>query len=355
MYWIGLQPGDVHLNISSPGWAKHAWSIVLRAVERRGDGPRRQPGRASTRPALLDAMAARRRRPRSARRRRSGACSSRQDLARLARPAVPARGGRRRRAAEPRGDRPGPRGLGPDHPRRLRPDRDHRCRSATPRASRSSRARWAAPLPGYDVVLLDPVDRARHAPTRARSASPDGPAAPGRPDGRLPRRRRAQRRGACAAATTTPATWPPATTDGYITYVGRTDDVFKASDYRISPFELESVLIEHPAVAEAAVVPSPDPTRLAVPEGLRRAGRRARAGRRDRGATSCATAASTWRRTSGSAGSSSPSCPRPSRARSAGSSCAGARTGRTAPGRTPPPERSDREFWESDFPATTLE
>ncbi len=54
--------------------------------------------------------------------------------------------------------------------------------------------------------------------------------------------------------------------DGYITYVGRTDDVFKASDYRISPFELESVLIEHDAVVEAAVVPSPDPVRLAVPK-----------------------------------------------------------------------------------------
>jgi acetyl-CoA synthetase len=54
--------------------------------------------------------------------------------------------------------------------------------------------------------------------------------------------------------------------DGYITYIGRTDDVFKASDYRISPFELESVLIEHEAVAEAAVVPSPDPLRLAVPK-----------------------------------------------------------------------------------------
>jgi acetyl-CoA synthetase len=54
--------------------------------------------------------------------------------------------------------------------------------------------------------------------------------------------------------------------DGYITYVGRTDDVFKASDYRISPFELESVLIEHEAVVEAAVVPSPDPVRLAVPK-----------------------------------------------------------------------------------------
>jgi len=54
--------------------------------------------------------------------------------------------------------------------------------------------------------------------------------------------------------------------DGYITYVGRTDDVFKASDYKVSPFELESVLIEHPAVAEAAIVPAPDPIRLAVPK-----------------------------------------------------------------------------------------
>ena len=56
--------------------------------------------------------------------------------------------------------------------------------------------------------------------------------------------------------------------DGYITYVGRSDDVFKASDYRISPFELESVLIEHASVAEAAVVPSPDPLRLAVPKAV---------------------------------------------------------------------------------------
>jgi len=53
---------------------------------------------------------------------------------------------------------------------------------------------------------------------------------------------------------------------GYLTYVGRMDDVFKSSDYRISPFELESVLIEHVAVAEAAVVPSPDPLRFSVPK-----------------------------------------------------------------------------------------
>ena len=54
--------------------------------------------------------------------------------------------------------------------------------------------------------------------------------------------------------------------DGYYTYVGRADDVFKASDYRISPFELESAMIEHTAVAEAAVVPAPDPMRMAVPK-----------------------------------------------------------------------------------------
>jgi acetyl-CoA synthetase len=54
--------------------------------------------------------------------------------------------------------------------------------------------------------------------------------------------------------------------DGYLVYVGRSDDVFKSSDYRLSPFELESVLIEHEAIAEAAVVPSPDPLRLSVPK-----------------------------------------------------------------------------------------
>lgn len=54
--------------------------------------------------------------------------------------------------------------------------------------------------------------------------------------------------------------------NGIYTYVGRADDVFKASDYKLSPFELESAIIEHPAVSEAAVVPSPDPIRLSVPK-----------------------------------------------------------------------------------------
>lgn len=49
--------------------------------------------------------------------------------------------------------------------------------------------------------------------------------------------------------------------DGYIWYVGRTDDIIKSSGYRIGPFEIESVLIEHPAVLECAVTGAPDPIR----------------------------------------------------------------------------------------------
>uniref|UniRef100_A0A8V5GZW4 medium-chain acyl-CoA ligase n=1 Tax=Melopsittacus undulatus TaxID=13146 RepID=A0A8V5GZW4_MELUD len=49
--------------------------------------------------------------------------------------------------------------------------------------------------------------------------------------------------------------------DGYIWFMGRSDDVIISSGYRIGPFEIESALIEHPAVAESAVVSSPDPIR----------------------------------------------------------------------------------------------
>ena len=49
--------------------------------------------------------------------------------------------------------------------------------------------------------------------------------------------------------------------DGYFWFVGRADDVIISAGYRIGPFEVESALIEHPAVAESAVVASPDPVR----------------------------------------------------------------------------------------------
>jgi acetyl-CoA synthetase len=126
------------------------------------------------------------------------------------------------------------------------------------------------PLPGYDVVLVDPVSGRVH---------PDGPAdgelclrldppGLGRPLGLMVGYRDDEERTAEAMRGGVYHTGDVASrdADGYVTYVGRADDVFKASDYRISPFELESVLVEHPAVAEAAVVPSPDPLRLAVPK-----------------------------------------------------------------------------------------
>lgn len=51
---------------------------------------------------------------------------------------------------------------------------------------------------------------------------------------------------------------------GVLTFVGRTDDIFKSSDFKVSPFEVESALLEHELVAEAAVVGAPDETRLNV-------------------------------------------------------------------------------------------
>jgi len=52
--------------------------------------------------------------------------------------------------------------------------------------------------------------------------------------------------------------------DGYLWYQGRADDVFKAAGYRIGPSEVENCLVKHPAVANAAVVPKPDPERGAL-------------------------------------------------------------------------------------------
>ncbi|PMZ30227.1 AMP-binding protein, partial [Pseudomonas sp. GW247-3R2A] len=52
--------------------------------------------------------------------------------------------------------------------------------------------------------------------------------------------------------------WNP---DGSISFVGRSDDVITTSGYRVGPFDVESALIEHPSVIEAAVVGKPDPER----------------------------------------------------------------------------------------------
>ena len=153
-------------------------------------------------------------------------------------------------------------GLGPDHPRRLRPDRDHRADRQLAGADGQARLDGpaAAGLPMRAArprrpASADEGEICLRAATRAR-----------RPDGRATQATPTKTAEAMRDGFYHTGDVAARDADGYITYVGRADDVFKASDYRISPFELESVLIEHPAVAEAAVVPSPDPMRLAVPK-----------------------------------------------------------------------------------------
>jgi acetyl-CoA synthetase len=262
MFWIGLQPGDVHLNISSPGWAKHAWSNVFAPWNAEATVLIVNQARFAAQP-LLEAM------ERTA---VTTFCAPptvwrmlvQEDLAswrdRLSLRDVVG-------AGEP---------LNPEVIERVRAAwgltiRDGYGQTETtaqignPPGLPLKPGSMGRPLPGYDVVLLDPVTGEERDEGEI-CLRLDGPL--GRPVGLMvgyagnhDLNDDAMRSGAYHTGDVASRD-----ADGYITYVGRADDVFKASDYRISPFELESVLIEHPAVAEAAVVPSPDPVRLSVPK-----------------------------------------------------------------------------------------
>ena len=257
MYWLGLKPGDVHLNLSSPGWAKHAWSnffapwlaeatVAIFNYER------------FDATALLDVIATR------------GVTTF------CAPPTV----WRMLIQADLASVRTGLREVvGAGEP--LNPEVIEQVKKAwgltlrdgygqtettasignTPGAALKPGS-MGRPLPGYSVVLVDPLTS-----EPAEEGEICLPLAD-RPLGLMVGYRDDAERNAEAMSGGYYHTGDVASrdADGYITSVGRTDDVFKASDYRISPFELESVLIEHEAVAEAAVVPFPDPVRLAVPK-----------------------------------------------------------------------------------------
>jgi acetyl-CoA synthetase len=120
------------------------------------------------------------------------------------------------------------------------------------------------PMPGYRIVLLDADDREADEGELAVALGPDRPT--GLMAGYAGDDEKTQAALGGAYYRTSDVARRDA--DGYLWYVGRADDVFKASDYRISPFELESALLEHAQVAEAAVVPSPDPIKLAVPKAV---------------------------------------------------------------------------------------
>jgi acetyl-CoA synthetase len=258
MYWVGIQPGDVHLNLSSPGWAKHAWSNVF-APWNAGATILVLNYQRFSAPTLLSALGECR---------VSTFCAPptvwrmliQSDLATASISAL--------RECVAAGEP-----LNPEVIEQVRKAWGITVRDGFGQTETTAQVgntpgqqvrpgSMGRPLPGYQVALVDPVS--------------------GKPglDGEICLDLRRRPLGLMTGYLDDPAltaaamrdgyyhTGDVATSDedGYITYVGRTDDVFKAADYRISPFELESVLIEHEAVAEAAVVPSPDPVRLAVPK-----------------------------------------------------------------------------------------
>jgi acetyl-CoA synthetase len=256
MYWIGLQPADLHLNISSPGWAKHAWSCFF-APWNAGATVVIYNYRRFDPAALLDVM------------KRVGVTTfcAPPTVWRMIMRSSPGPQQLRLRECVAAGEPLNPEVISQISKGWGITVRDGFGQTETtaqignPPGQPVKPGSMGRPLPGYVVTLVD---------RRTGLAGDDGelclelarrPAGlmTGYLDGEL-------NDAAMAGGFYHTGDLASRDEDGYITYVGRSDDVFKASDYRISPFELESVLIEHPAVAEAAVVPSPDPVRLAVPK-----------------------------------------------------------------------------------------
>jgi acetyl-CoA synthetase len=258
MYWIGIRPGDVHLNISSPGWAKHAWSNLFAPWNAQATILILNQSRFNAQgllAALGDCGVTTFCAPPTVWRMLIQADLSAADVSAL-RECVA--------AGEP---------LNPEVIDQVSKawgitvrdgfgQTETTAQVGNPPGQLVKAGSMGRPLPGYPVVLVDPVTGE---PGRDGEICLD---LARRPLGLMTGYQDDAEREAEAMRGGYYHTGDVATSDddGYITYVGRTDDVFKASDYRISPFELESVLIEHAAVAEAAVVPSPDPLRLAVPK-----------------------------------------------------------------------------------------
>ncbi len=256
MYWLGLQPGDVHLNISSPGWAKHAWSCffspwnagatifianqprfdaksLLATVARCGVTTLCAPPtvwRLFIQEQLAGYKVALRE-----------VCGAGEPLNPEVIDQVKAAWGLTIRDGYGQTETTALAGNSPGQPVKV--------------------GSMGRPMPGYKVRIADADGNLAKEGEVRLVLGADRPAGlmlgyqgddgvPQGADGDV------YRTGDVVFLDD----------DGYLTFVGRSDDVFKSSDYRISPFELESVLLEHELVAEAAVVPTPDPIRLALPK-----------------------------------------------------------------------------------------
>ena len=257
MYWIGLRPGDVHWNISSPGWAKHAWSSLFApwnagATVYVYNQPRFEAK------AVLDALV------------RDGVTSL------CAPPTVwralilqtltdyPVKLREIVGAGEP---------LNPEVIDRVRSawgitirdgygQTETACIIGNSPGQAIKPGSMGRPMPGYRVTLLGEDG------TSGETGEINIDLGPARPAALMAGyvEDAEQTRTKLGGDYYPTADIASRDGEGYYWYIGRNDDVFKSSDYRISPFELESLLLEHDAVAEAAVIPSPDALRLAVPK-----------------------------------------------------------------------------------------
>ncbi|RIJ70347.1 AMP-dependent synthetase [Nakamurella silvestris] len=256
-YWIGLRPGDVHLNISSPGWAKHAWSCFFAPWIAEATIFVYNYGRFDA-PALLDQI----------RRAEVTTFCAPPTVWRMLINADLSGGPGSLREVVAAGEPLNPEVIDQVQQKWSLTIRDGFGQTETTASIANTPGAplkpgsMGRPLPGCPVVLVDPLTGE---PAEEGEICLDLSAAPLT---LMTGYQSDPERNAEAMAGGYYHTGDVASrdTDGYITYIGRTDDVFKASDYKISPFELESVLIEHPAVVEAAVVPAPDPIRQAVPK-----------------------------------------------------------------------------------------
>lgn len=255
MYWLGLKPGDVQLAISSPGWGKHAWSCFFSPWIAEATVFVYNYDRFNA-PALLTQL----------------------ERAQVTTFCAPPTVWRLLIQADLR---PRPTGLreivSAGEP--LNPEVIARVNEAwglvirdgygqtettaiigNPPGAEIKPGSMGVPLPGVTVTLLDPI---------TGEAGNEGEVCLDLSDqptnlmasyyGDLDRTTDAMRDGHFHTGDVAARD-----ADGFITFIGRTDDIFKSSDYKVSPFEVESVLLEHPAVAESAVVPAPDEVKLNV-------------------------------------------------------------------------------------------
>lgn len=262
MYWIGVKPGDTHMVISSPGWGKHAWSAffapwIAEATVFVDNYAKFDPER------LVDRLTA------------AGVttfCAPPTVWRMLIKHRPTARPSKLREilsAGEP---------LNPEVIARIREwwgleirdgygQTELTASIANAPGDRVVPGSMGRALPGIRVVLVDQhsgerigddvpraegevcIDLSDGGPVSIMSGYADNEAAT------------AERMAGGVFHTGDVAQRDPS---GRLTFVGRVDDVFKASDYKVSPFEVESALVEHPAVAEAAVVGAPDATRLNI-------------------------------------------------------------------------------------------